>query len=62
MEKAVQMWVKTLREKLGFTQEQLAHEIEVTVSTVNRWENGHSAPSRLAVNAMKRLEEAKEAC
>jgi putative transcriptional regulator len=37
------------------TQEEFAHAIGVTVSTVNRWENGHIEPSRLARKAMQGL-------
>ena len=40
--------VVALRKTLRLTQEAFARELEVTVSTVNRWENGHSRPSRLA--------------
>ena len=47
--------IRTLRQKLGMTQEEFAHEIAVTVSTVNRWENAHSAPSRLARRALREL-------
>ena len=47
--------VKTLRVSLGMTQEDLAHELGVTVSTVNRWENGHTRPSRLATAGLDRL-------
>jgi transcriptional regulator with XRE-family HTH domain len=36
--------VKYLREHMGLTQEQLAHEMGVTFSTVNQWENGHRHP------------------
>jgi DNA-binding transcriptional regulator YiaG len=39
------------------TQEQFAHVIGVTVSTVNRWECGHAAPSRLAKRAILALAE-----
>lgn len=47
--------VKTLRLSLNMTQEDLAHELGVTVSTVNRWENGHTRPSRLATAGLDRL-------
>ncbi len=40
--------VRQLRLKLGMTQEEFAHALGITVSTVNRWENGHSEPSKLA--------------
>ena len=36
--------VKYLREYLGLTQEQFAHEVGVTFSTVNQWENGRRRP------------------
>jgi transcriptional regulator with XRE-family HTH domain len=36
--------VKYLRECLGLTQEQFAHEVGVTFSTVNQWENGRRRP------------------
>ncbi|NQY92029.1 MAG: helix-turn-helix transcriptional regulator [Deltaproteobacteria bacterium] len=40
--------VRTLRQRLVMTQEEFAHCLGITVSTVNRWENGHSSPSKLA--------------
>ncbi len=45
-----------LRYRLGMTQEEFAHAIGVTVTTVNRWENGHRKPSRLARKAIEVLE------
>jgi transcriptional regulator with XRE-family HTH domain len=36
--------VKSLRQRLGLTQEQLAREVGVTFGTVNQWENGHRRP------------------
>jgi len=42
------MEIKQLRERLGLTQEQLAHQLGVTVKTVNRWERGRSKPSPMA--------------
>ncbi len=47
--------VTALRRRLAMTQEEFAHAIGVTVSTVNRWENGHIEPSRLARKAMDAL-------
>ena len=47
--------IRSLRHRLGMTQETFAQAIEVTVSTVNRWENAHSAPSRLAWRAVRDL-------
>jgi DNA-binding transcriptional regulator YiaG len=40
--------IRELRVKLQMTQEEFAHSLGITVSTVNRWENGHSEPSKLA--------------
>lgn len=47
--------ISQLRRRLNMTQEEFAHAIGVTVSTVNRWENGHIEPSRLARRAMEGL-------
>ncbi|MCB0833545.1 MAG: helix-turn-helix transcriptional regulator [Bacteroidetes bacterium] len=46
--------VRSLRERLGITQEQLASKLGVTFTSVNRWENGRTKPSPLA---LKRIEE-----
>jgi len=40
--------IRELRVKLDMTQEEFAHALGITVSTVNRWENSHSEPSKLA--------------
>ena len=42
--------VKEVRKQLNLSQERLAHKIGVSFATINRWENGKSAPSRLARN------------
>jgi transcriptional regulator with XRE-family HTH domain len=47
--------IRRLRNKLGLTQEEFAHAIAVTVSTVNRWENAHAAPSKLAWKVIREL-------
>jgi len=47
--------IRDLRTRLGLTQEEFAHAIAVTVSTVNRWENGHATPSKLAWRAIQGL-------
>ncbi|EHM52474.1 DNA-binding helix-turn-helix protein [Flavonifractor plautii ATCC 29863] len=40
--------VKQVRKELGLSQEQLARELSISFSTVNRWENGKSKPSQMA--------------
>ena len=40
--------VKQVRKELGLSQEQLARELNISFSTVNRWENGRSRPSQMA--------------
>lgn len=41
----------SVRKKLKLSQKQLAIAINVSYSTINRWENGHVAPSNLAVKS-----------
>lgn len=41
--------IRSIRKQLGITQEQLAHELNVSFSTINRWENGHTVPKKLVV-------------
>jgi len=40
--------LKEIRLQMNITQEQFARELNVSFSTLNRWENGHTTPSRLA--------------
>lgn len=40
--------LKKVRAELNITQEQFARELNISFSTLSRWENGHTAPSRLA--------------
>ncbi len=47
--------VKALRGKRGWSQEDLAREIDVSLSTVQRWEKKGSKPTRLARRELKRL-------
>ena len=47
--------VKALRKKRGWAQEDLAREIEVSLSTVQRWEGRGANPTRLARRELKRL-------
>ncbi len=47
--------VKALRKKRGWSPEDLAREIEVSLSTVQRWEKKDSKPIRLARRELERL-------
>ena len=49
--------IRELRIRLDMTQEEFAHALGITVSTVNRWENGHSEPSKLARSSIVGLAE-----
>lgn len=40
--------VKLIRKQLALSQEQLARELNISFSTVNRWENDKSRPSPMA--------------
>ncbi len=42
---------------MGLTQEELALTLGVTFPTVNRWENGHTKPSKLAMQQIEVLVE-----
>lgn len=45
--------IRDLRLLAGLTQEQFATTLGVTFSTINRWENGHSKPSPLAMEKIE---------
>ena len=47
--------VKELRKKKGWAQEDLAQEIGVSLSTVQRWEKSGGRPTRLARRELKKL-------
>ena len=40
--------IKKIRTESGLTQEEFAHAISSTMTTVNRWENDKSTPNRMA--------------
>ena len=46
--------VKTLREKRGWSQEDLAREIEVSLSTIQCWDGKGANPTRLAHRELKK--------
>ncbi len=47
--------VRALRERTGLTQEKFAAKLGVTFPTINRWENGRSKPSPLAMKQIEGL-------
>ena len=36
--------LKTIRQRLGWSEEECAHQLGVTYSTLNRWERGEALP------------------
>ena len=48
--------IQEIRRGLQVTQEDFAHMVGVTFSTVNRWENGKSKPNRIAQRILTGLE------
>lgn len=53
--------IKTLRERLGWTQRGMADYLGVNQNTVNRWENGQCKPMPLCLRALQRLAREQEA-
>ena len=47
--------VKELRKKKGWVQEDLARQIGVSLSTVQRWEKKGGDPTRLARRELKKI-------
>lgn len=47
--------IKSIRLKLGFTQEDLARKLGLALSTVSKWEQGLFSPSRLAREKLEKL-------
>jgi SNF2 family DNA or RNA helicase len=49
--------IRRLRDRLGLTQVEFAQRIGVAFATVNRWENGQTAPSPLSWQQVQRLDD-----
>lgn len=49
------LMVREIRERAGLTQEKLAAALGVTFPTINRWENGRTHPSPLALMQIREL-------
>jgi transcriptional regulator with XRE-family HTH domain len=47
--------IRDIRKQLGLTQEDFAGLLGLTVSTINRWEQDHSRPSKLARRTLTRV-------
>lgn len=47
--------IRSIRERLELTQERFAAKLGVTFSSVNRWENGRTKPSPLALKQIEEL-------
>ena len=47
--------IRELRGRLGLTQEKLAARLGVSFPTINRWENGRSVPSPLAIQRVEQI-------
>jgi len=47
--------IRALRERRGWSQEDLARQIDVSLSTVQRWEKRGGKPTRLARRELKKL-------
>lgn len=41
--------IKDIRKALNLTQTELANELSVSFSTVNRWENGKTVPNKMTI-------------
>jgi DNA-binding transcriptional regulator YiaG len=47
--------IKKIREQFDFTQEDLARKLGLALSTVSKWEQGITSPSRLAHEKLEKL-------
>ncbi|MEH1836815.1 MAG: helix-turn-helix domain-containing protein [Nostoc sp.] len=45
--------IPELRQQLNLSQKQFAVRLGVSFKTVNRWENGHTVPSRIAIRLIE---------
>jgi putative transcriptional regulator len=47
--------IRSTRQRLGWSQEELAREVGVSLSTVQRWEQSGTKPSKLAARELERV-------
>jgi putative transcriptional regulator len=45
--------IKEIRKELGWTQEEMANQIGVSLSAVQRWEQNNNRPSPLALKSLE---------
>lgn len=46
---------RSLRQQLNLSQASFAAKLGVSVRTVNRWENGHAYPSKMALKLLEEM-------
>jgi len=49
------MEIKELRKRLKLSQEEFAHQLGISVSAIQKWEQGHRRPSKLANRQLEGL-------
>jgi DNA-binding transcriptional regulator YiaG len=47
--------IREVRGRLGLAQEKFAAKLGVTLPTINRWENGRTKPSPLALRTLREV-------
>lgn len=47
--------LKAARTNAGFTQKEVAEQLDVTVETVRNWERGRSYPNAIRIQALEKL-------
>jgi putative transcriptional regulator len=47
--------IRELRQQLNLSQKQFAAKLGVCFKTVNRWENGHTVPSPIALKLIEEM-------
>lgn len=47
--------LKSIREKAGFSQDSLARKLDISVSTVSKWEQGRGGPNKDNLSKLVRL-------
>lgn len=53
--------VQSLRQSMGISIDELAKRLGVHGRTISRWENGHTDPSPLALQQLRKLQEPNDA-